>query len=135
MGCTTVILVFHASSEYYAWYNDSFEILYNSKHTCSTHGAHFVFQDIKCTVIQDDTAPIHMVITVYSSFEEQAHKVEHLLWWSTQLPDLNITELLLGVLETKIYKTFSMTTAPAGTQQLFCTINDLRSLYRYFEII
>lgn len=75
-----------------------------------------------------------MVITVYSSSEEQAHEVEHLLWWSTQLPDINITELLLGVLETKIYKMFSITTAPAGTQQLFCMINGLRSLYRYSEI-
>jgi hypothetical protein len=51
-------------------------------------------------VFQDDNASIHITGTVQSWFEEDEGELQHLPWLA-QSPDLNITEPLWSVLETR----------------------------------
>jgi hypothetical protein len=55
------------------------------------------------TVFQDDSAPIHTARTVQSWFEEHEGELQHLLWLAYS-PDLNITQPLCSVLETRMRK-------------------------------
>jgi hypothetical protein len=56
-------------------------------------------------VFQDDSVPIHKAGTVQSWFEEHEVELQHLPW-PAQSPDLNLTEPLWSVLETKLKNTF-----------------------------
>jgi hypothetical protein len=56
-------------------------------------------------VFEDDCALIHTVGTVQSWFEEQDGELQHLPW-PAQSPDLNITEPLWSVLETRVKNRF-----------------------------
>jgi hypothetical protein len=52
-------------------------------------------------VFQDDDAPIHTAGTAQSWFEENEGELQHLPW-PAQSTDLNITESLWSVLETRV---------------------------------
>jgi hypothetical protein len=56
-------------------------------------------------VFQDENAPIHIAGIAESWFEEHEGGLE-LLPWPAQLPDLNITEPLWSVLETRARNKF-----------------------------
>jgi hypothetical protein len=56
-------------------------------------------------VFQDDITPIHTDRTVQSWFEEHESELQHLPW-PAQSTDLNITEPLLSVLETRVRNRF-----------------------------
>jgi hypothetical protein len=56
-------------------------------------------------VSQEDNAPIHTAGTAQSWFEEHEGELQHLPW-TPQSPDLNITEPLRSVLETRLRNRF-----------------------------
>jgi hypothetical protein len=56
-------------------------------------------------VFQDDNAPIHRVGTIQSWLEDREGELQHLPW-PVQSPDLNITESLWSVLETRVRNRF-----------------------------
>jgi hypothetical protein len=64
----------------------------------------------KDTVFQDENAPIHTARTVQSPFEEHEGGLQFLPW-PAQSPDLNITEPLRSVLETRVRNRFPPPTA------------------------
>jgi hypothetical protein len=55
----------------------------------------------KDAVFQDDNVPIYTAGTVQSWFEEHEGELQHLPW-PAQSPDLNISEILWTVLETRL---------------------------------
>jgi hypothetical protein len=59
---------------------------------------------------QDDNAYIHTAGTVYSWLEEDEDELQHLPW-PAQSPDLNITELLWSVFETRLRNRFQPPTS------------------------
>jgi hypothetical protein len=65
-------------------------------------------------VFQDNNAPIHIDGTVQSWFEGQEGELQHLSW-SAQSPDLNTTEPLWSVLETRVRNRFP---TPTSLKQL-----------------
>jgi hypothetical protein len=71
-------------------------------------------------VFQDDNAPIHTSGTVPSWFEEHGSELQHLPW-PTQSADLNITEPLWSVLETRVRNRFPR---PTSLEQLEDVLQD-----------
>jgi hypothetical protein len=65
-------------------------------------------------VFQDDSAPIHTAGTVQSWFEEYEGEPQHLPW-PAQSPDLNISEPLCSVFETRVGNGFH---PPTSLKQL-----------------
>jgi transposase len=61
-------------------------------------------------IFHDNNAPIHTAGTVHSWFEEHECELQHLPW-PAQSPDLNITEPLWSVLETRVRNRFPPSTS------------------------
>jgi hypothetical protein len=56
-------------------------------------------------VFQDDSSPVHTAGTVQSWFEEHEGEIQHLPW-PVQSPDLNVSEPLWSVLDTRLRNRF-----------------------------
>ena len=56
-------------------------------------------------IFQDDNSPIHTTRSVQSWFDEHGDALQHLPW-PAQSPNLNITELLWSVLESRLKSRF-----------------------------
>jgi hypothetical protein len=65
-------------------------------------------------VFQDDNTPIHTAGTVQSWFEEHEGELQHVLW-PAQSPNLNITEPLWSLMETRVRNRFP---PPTSLKQL-----------------
>jgi len=65
-------------------------------------------------VFQDDSLPIHTARSVKSWFEAHEDALKHLPW-PAQLPDLNVIESLLSVLESRVRSRFP---PPSSLKQL-----------------
>jgi len=66
------------------------------------------------TIFQDDVSPIHTARIDQSRFEEDEDALQHLPW-PAQSPDLNITESLWSVLESRVRSRFP---PPSSLKQL-----------------
>jgi hypothetical protein len=66
------------------------------------------------TVFQNNNVRIHAAGTVQSWFEEHEGELQHLIW-PAQSPDLNISEPLWSVLETRVRNRFP---PPTSVKQL-----------------
>jgi hypothetical protein len=72
----------------------------------------------KNALFQEDNAPIHTAGTVQSWFEEHEYELQHLLW-SAQPSDLNTTEPLWSVLETRVRNRFPLPTSLRNMNMFF----------------